>query len=85
MLDESGSPVSGLYAAGGAAQGGMLLKGHGLHIAWAMTSGRIAGETAARQLPVEAAEGAAVAASPAAAAGGDPAGGLVPAQGEIRT
>jgi len=30
----------------------MLLKGHGLHIAWAMTSGRIAGAMAARQLPI---------------------------------
>jgi len=52
VLGESGSPVSGLYAAGSTAQGGMLLKGHGLHIAWAMTSGRIAGETAARQVPI---------------------------------
>jgi fumarate reductase flavoprotein subunit len=52
VLGENGSLVPGLYAAGSTAQGGMLLKGHGLHIAWAMTSGRIAGETAARQVPV---------------------------------
>jgi fumarate reductase flavoprotein subunit len=52
VLGENGSVVPGLYAAGSAAQGGMLLKGHGLHIAWAMTSGRIAGAMAARQLPV---------------------------------
>ena len=51
VLSESGAPVPGLYAAGGTA-GGMPLKGHGLHIAWAMTSGRIAGEMAARELPV---------------------------------
>jgi fumarate reductase flavoprotein subunit len=54
VLREGGAPVSGLYAAGSAAQGGMLLKGHGLHLAWAMTSGRIAGEMAARELPVAA-------------------------------
>jgi len=54
VLREDGSPIAGLYGAGGAAQGGMLLKGHGLHIAWAMTSGRIAGEMAARELPVAA-------------------------------
>jgi len=52
VLGENGSVVPGLYAAGSAAQGGMLLKGHGLHIAWAMTSGRIAGAMAARQLPI---------------------------------
>ena len=58
VLTEDGSVVSGLYAAGSAAQGGMLLKGHGLHIAWAMTSGRIAGAMAARELPLPASESA---------------------------
>jgi len=43
----SGGPIPGLYAAGGLAQGGMVLAGHGLHIAWAVTSGRIAGRSAA--------------------------------------
>ncbi len=52
VLGENGSVLPGLYAAGSAAQGGMLLKGHGLHIAWAMTSGRIAGAMAARQQPI---------------------------------
>jgi fumarate reductase flavoprotein subunit len=52
VLREDSSPVEGLYAAGGVGQGGMLLKGHGLHIAWALTSGRVAGEMAARCLPV---------------------------------
>ena len=51
VLRENGSSIPGLYGAGGSAQGGMLLKGHGLHIAWAMTSGRIAGEMAAREVP----------------------------------
>ena len=54
VLREDGSAVPGLYGAGGVAQGGMLLKGHGLHIAWAMTSGRIAGEMASRELPMTA-------------------------------
>ena len=31
-----------------AGMGGMIIWGHGLHIAWAMTSGRIAGRNAAR-------------------------------------
>ncbi len=53
VLTERGKPIDALYAAGGVGQGGMLLKGHGLHIAWAMTSGRVAGEMAARRLPVE--------------------------------
>jgi fumarate reductase flavoprotein subunit len=50
VLDESGTPIEGLYAVGGVGQGGMLLKGHGHHIAWAMTSGRVAGEAAARRI-----------------------------------
>jgi fumarate reductase flavoprotein subunit len=54
VLRDSGEPVEALYAAGGVAQGGMLLKGHGLHIAWALTSGRVAGEMVARRIPVEA-------------------------------
>ena len=43
VLHEDGQPIAGLYAAGSVGQGGMPMKGHGLHIAWAMTSGRIAG------------------------------------------
>lgn len=49
VLSEDGTPIEGLYAVGGIGQGGMMLKGHGLHIAWALTSGRIAGESAARR------------------------------------
>ncbi|MHB1006398.1 MAG: FAD-dependent oxidoreductase [Chloroflexota bacterium] len=51
-LREDGRPIAGLYAVGGAGQGGMQLLGHGLHIAWAFTSGRLAGENAARSEPV---------------------------------
>lgn len=54
VLREDGQPVERLYAAGGVGQGGMTLRGHGLHIAWALTSGRIAGEMVARRLPLEA-------------------------------
>ena len=49
VLNEDGVPIEGLYAVGGIGQGGMMLKGHGLHIAWALTSGRIAGESVARR------------------------------------
>jgi len=47
VLRADGSPVPGLYAVGGLGQGGMLLKGHGHHIGWAMTSGRLAGRALA--------------------------------------
>lgn len=47
MLREDGSVITGLYGAGGNGQGGLVLKGHGLHIGWAITSGRIAGKAAA--------------------------------------
>lgn len=48
VLDEAGSPIVGLYAAGSNGMGGQILWGHGLHIAWAMTSGRLAGIAAAQ-------------------------------------
>lgn len=48
VLTADGSPVPGLYAVGQNGLGGMILWGHGLHIAWALTSGRIAGRAAAR-------------------------------------
>jgi fumarate reductase flavoprotein subunit len=44
VLDERGEPISGLYAVGQIGLGGMILWGHGLHIAWAMTSGRLVGK-----------------------------------------
>ena len=43
----SGRPIPGLWAAGSAGQGGVLLEGHGHHLAWAFTSGRLAGRNAA--------------------------------------
>jgi succinate dehydrogenase/fumarate reductase flavoprotein subunit len=46
-LDSFGAPVPGLYAAGSNGMGGIVIWGHGLHIAWALTSGRIAGLNAA--------------------------------------
>ena len=51
VLRDDGQPLDGLYAVGGIGQGGMALKGHGLHLAWAMTSGRIAGELISRRMP----------------------------------
>ena len=47
VTDAAGRPIPGLYAAGSAGQGGMLLPAHGQHLAWAFTSGRIAGQGAA--------------------------------------
>ncbi|MCB9781528.1 MAG: FAD-binding protein [Candidatus Omnitrophica bacterium] len=44
VLDESGEPIPGLYAVGQNGLGGQVLWGHGLHIAWAMTSGRLVAE-----------------------------------------
>lgn len=41
--------IAGLYAAGSTGQGGLLLKGHGHHLAWAFVSGRRAGRNAATQ------------------------------------
>jgi len=47
VLDGNDNPIPGVYAAGSAGQGGLLLEGHGHHIGWAFTSGRIAGRNAA--------------------------------------
>ncbi len=47
VLDAEDHPIPGLYAAGSTGQGGLLLKGHGHHLAWAFTSGRRAGRHAA--------------------------------------
>lgn len=46
-----GSLIHGLYAAGAAGQGGLLLEGHGHHLGWAFISGRIAGRNAAFDVP----------------------------------
>ena len=42
-----GGVIPGLYAVGSVGQGGLLLEGHGHHLAWAFTSGRLAGLHAA--------------------------------------
>jgi succinate dehydrogenase/fumarate reductase flavoprotein subunit len=47
VLGPDDQPIPGLYAAGATGQGGLLLKGHGHHLAWAFTSGRRAGRIAA--------------------------------------
>jgi succinate dehydrogenase/fumarate reductase flavoprotein subunit len=47
VLGAGDQPVPGLYAAGATGQGGLLLKGHGHHLAWAFASGRCAGRNAA--------------------------------------
>ena len=51
VLDAEGRPIGGLYAAGSNGQGGLLLKGHGHHLAWAFVSGRRAGRNAALSIP----------------------------------
>jgi predicted oxidoreductase len=47
VLGAEGHPIPGLFAAGSTGQGGLLLKGHGHHLGWAFTSGRLAGRHAA--------------------------------------
>ena len=47
VIGADGVPIPGLYAAGATGQGGLLLYGHGHHLAWAFVSGRIAGRNAA--------------------------------------
>ena len=47
VLGAGDEPLPGLYAAGSTGQGGLLLKGHGHHLAWAFVSGRRAGRFAA--------------------------------------
>ncbi len=47
LLGHGDRAIPGLWAAGSAGQGGLILKGHGHHIGWAFTSGRIAGRNAA--------------------------------------
>ena len=51
VLDRGGRPIAGLYAVGQNGLGGMILFGHGLHIGWAMTSGRLAGQAVMQSLP----------------------------------
>jgi hypothetical protein len=48
VLRGDGGAIPGLFAAGSAGQGGLILNGHGHHLAWAFTSGRRAGSNAAQ-------------------------------------
>ncbi len=50
VLDQSSNPIPGLFAIGQNGLGGMVLWGHGLHIAWAITSGRLTGQSLAAQV-----------------------------------
>jgi len=49
VMDQDDRPIAGLYAAGQNGLGGQVLWGHGLHIAWAITSGRLVGESLGKQ------------------------------------
>jgi fumarate reductase flavoprotein subunit len=49
VLNKDGHPIPGLFAAGSNGQGGLLLEGHGHHLGWAFTSGRIAGGSVSMQ------------------------------------
>lgn len=48
VVTGDGDQITGLWAAGSTGQGGLQLLNHGLHIGWAMVSGRIAGRHAAQ-------------------------------------
>lgn len=47
VVRADGSAIPGLYAVGAVGQGGLLLLGHGHHLAWVFTSGRLGGHAAA--------------------------------------
>lgn len=47
VVDRQGTVIPGLYAAGSNGQGGVVLQGHGHHLGWALTSGRLAARSAA--------------------------------------
>lgn len=51
VVREDGTPIRGLYASGAVGQGGLLLEGHGHHLAWSFISGRMAGRNAAFDVP----------------------------------
>jgi succinate dehydrogenase/fumarate reductase flavoprotein subunit len=53
VLGPGDKPIPGLFAAGFIGMGGMLLEGHGHHIGWAFTSGRLAGRHAAYRVVTE--------------------------------
>ena len=54
VLREGGGSIPRLYAAGSNGQSGVALEGHGHHLGWAFTSGRIAGRNASAEAEAEA-------------------------------
>jgi succinate dehydrogenase/fumarate reductase flavoprotein subunit len=50
VLGKDDRPIPGLYAAGSTGMGGALLEGHGHHLGWAFTSGRLAARRAAQNV-----------------------------------
>lgn len=48
VIDSKSHRIDGLWAAGSTGQGGLQLLNHGLHIGWAMVSGRLAGRHVAQ-------------------------------------
>jgi succinate dehydrogenase/fumarate reductase flavoprotein subunit len=48
VLGKNDVPIPGLYAAGFTGMGGALLEGHGHHLGWAFTTGRLAARRAAQ-------------------------------------
>lgn len=53
VLGAGDRPVPGLYAAGLTGMGGVLLEGHGHHLGWVFTSGRIAARHAAYRVTTD--------------------------------
>lgn len=47
VIDLENKPIPGLYAVGATGMSGLILWSHGAHLAWAFTSGRLAGESVA--------------------------------------
>jgi predicted oxidoreductase len=54
VVGPDGAAIPGLFAAGNAGQGGLALFGHGHHLGWAFTSGRMAARFALAQERAEA-------------------------------
>jgi fumarate reductase flavoprotein subunit len=51
VVDEAGNPIPRLYAGGDSGKAGTMAAGHGTHMMWTFTSGRIAGGNAAQETP----------------------------------
>lgn len=49
IVGADGRPIDGLFGAGLFGQGGLMLEGHGHHLGWAFTSGRLAGRSVAQR------------------------------------